>query len=239
MSNDKDTKDLTLSVFIDLSKAFDTINPEILLHKLENLGVRGIANSWFRSYLTGRKQFMNLYDVKSTMEDMKCGVPQGSILGPILFLIYVNDIRNATTLNVLSFADDTTIITSSPDIKELYAKMNFELKKMEVWFMANKLCLNVKKTKYILFRPNVTVPKSNTNCIMLNGQKVVQIGHKLNEKSFKYQINSVCSRIANSNYMINKVKHVLPKSTLFTLYSALVHSHINYGLLIWGSSPLI
>ena len=113
-------------------------------------------------------------------------------------------------------------------------------------------CLNVKKTKYILFRPNVTVPKSNTNCIMLNGQKVVQIGHKLNEKSFKflgihidetlswkYQINSVCARIANSNYMINKVKHVLPKSTLFTLYSALVHSHINYGLLIWGSSPLI
>ena len=127
---------------------------------------------------------MNLYDVKSTMEDMKCGVPQGSILGPILFLIYVNDIRNATTLNVLSFADDTTIITSSPDIKELYAKMNFELQKLEVWFMANKLCLNVKKTKYILFRPNVTVPKSNTNCIMLNGQKVVQIGHKLNEKSF-------------------------------------------------------
>ena len=118
--------------------------------------------------------------------------------------------------------------------------------------MANKLCLNVKKTKYILFRPNVTVPKSNTNCIMLNGQKVVQIRHKLNEKSFKflgvhidetlswkYQINSVCSRIANSNYMINNVKHVLPKSTLFTLYSALVHSHINYGLLIWGSSPLI
>ena len=126
ISNDKDTKDLTLSVFIDLSKAFDTINPEILLHKLENLGVRGIANSWFRSYLTGRKQFMNLYDVKSTMEDMQCGVPQGSILGPILFLIYVNDIRNATTLNVLIFADDTTIITSSPNIKELYAKMNFE-----------------------------------------------------------------------------------------------------------------
>ena len=113
-------------------------------------------------------------------------VDQDSILGPILFLIYVNDIRNATTLNVLSFADDTTIITSSPDIKELYAKMNFELQKLEVWFMANKLCLNVKKTKYILFRPNVTVPKSNTNCIMLNGQKVVQIGHKLNEKSFKF-----------------------------------------------------
>ena len=122
MSNDKDTKYLTLTVFFDLSRAFDTINPEILLHKLENLGVRGIANYWFRSYLTGRKQFMNLYYVKSTIEDMLCGAPHGSILGPILFLIYVNDIRNATTLNVLSFADDTTIITSSPHIKELYAK---------------------------------------------------------------------------------------------------------------------
>ena len=88
---------------------------------------------------------MNLYDVKSTMEDMLCGVPQGSILGPILFRIYVNDIINATTLNVLSFADDTTIITSSPDIKALYAKMNFELQKLEVWFMANKLCFKCKE----------------------------------------------------------------------------------------------
>ena len=96
----------------------------------------------------------------------------------------MNDIRNATTLNVLSFADDTTIITSSPDIKELYAKMNFELQKLEVWVMANKLCLNVKKTKYILFRPNVTVLRSNTNCIMLNGQEVDQIGYTLNEKIF-------------------------------------------------------
>ena len=89
MSNDKDTKALALSVFIDLSNAFDAINPEILLHTLENLGVRGIANSWFRRYLTGRKQFMNLHDVKSIMEYMLYGVPHGSILGPIWFLIYV------------------------------------------------------------------------------------------------------------------------------------------------------
>ena len=90
-------------------------------------------------------------------------------------------LNNKTTLNVLSFADDTTIIISSPDLKELGAKMNFELKKLEVWFMANKLCLNVKKIKYILLRPNVTVTKGNTNCILLNGQ----IEHKLHDKSFK------------------------------------------------------
>ncbi len=131
-----------------MTKAFDTISPDILLHKLRNLGIRGIANSWFRSYLTGRKQFIDLYDVKSIMEPILCGVPQGSILGPILFLVYVNDINNATSLSTLSFADDTSVITSSPDINELYAKMNMELTKLDDWFRANKLCLNVKK-KYI------------------------------------------------------------------------------------------
>lgn len=145
IANDNDTKDLTLSVFVDLSKAFDTISPDILLHKLRNLGIRGIANSWFRSYLTGRKQFIDLYDVKSIMEPILCGVPQGSILGPILFLVYVNDINNATSLSTLRFTDDTTVITSSPDINELYAKMNMELTKLDDWFRANKLCLNVKK----------------------------------------------------------------------------------------------
>ena len=118
--------------------------------------------------------------------------------------------------------------------------------------MANKLCLNVKKTKYNLFSPNVTATKGYTDCILLNGKEMDTIGHKLHDKyvkflgihidetlSWKYHVNSVWSRIARSNYMINEVKNVLPKSTLYTLYLALVHSHINHGLLIWGSSLLI
>ncbi len=170
--NDKLTKDLTLSVFIDLSKAFDTISHDILLSKLDNMGIRGIANLWFKDYLTNRKQYLELYDIKSSMETILCGVPQGSILGPILFLVYVNDISRSTPLSILSFADDTTVSTSAPDIHTLYRTMNYELDQMSEWFKANKLCLNVKKTKYILFRPTTNYPQNVVEQIVLNGQNV-------------------------------------------------------------------
>ena len=92
--NDKSSKNPTMTVFADLSKAFDTISHDILLRKLDNLGIRGIANSWFHSYLSNRTQYMEIFHHKSKYETIKCGVPQGSILGPILFLIYINDITN-------------------------------------------------------------------------------------------------------------------------------------------------
>ena len=123
IANDKTSKDLTLSVFIDLSKAFDTISHNILLKKMENLGIRGVARAWFENYLSNRQQYMELDGVKSETKMITCGVPQGSILGPILFLIYINDIQKCTSLDVLSFADDTTIMSSSNDIKGLYDKM--------------------------------------------------------------------------------------------------------------------
>ena len=247
--NDKVTKNLTLSVFIDLSKAFDTIRHDILLHKLDNLGIRGVANAWFKSYLTDRNQYMDLYNIKSSLADITCGVPQGSILGPILFLIYMNDISNSTNLHILSFADDTTVTMSSPDVFGLYAIMNMELEKLNDWFRANRLCLNVKKTKYILFRPTTNYPKTINENIYLNGQQVDRVGNNQNEKSFKflgihldetltwkYHTQNVCSKIARSNYIINKVKNVIPKSSLKTLYSSLIQSHINYGILVWGCS---
>ena len=109
-ANDKATKDATLAVFIDLSKAFDTINHNILLHKLQFYGIRGICNSWFANYLAGRTQFTEICNSKSSQNKLMTGVPQGSILGPILFLIYINDIKNCTNkLTILSFADDTSL----------------------------------------------------------------------------------------------------------------------------------
>jgi hypothetical protein len=143
--NDKITKNNTLSVFLDLSKAFDTISHTKLLRKLENMGIRGVANMWFASYLMNRKQFMNIYDTTSSLANISFGVTQGSILGPILFLIYINDIYKATHLDVLCFADDTTISFSSSHIDTLYNTMNIELDLLNNWFMANKLSLNVNK----------------------------------------------------------------------------------------------
>ena len=152
-ANDKTTRDVTLSVFLDLSKVFDTINHDILLKKLHFYGIRGVPNSWFANYLSNRKQFTEINNCKSALTNVSTGVPQGSILGPILFLLYINDINNCTLLNLLSFADDTTIYRSGPYNKELFDEVNYELIKIHTWLCTNKLSLNVTKSKACIFSP--------------------------------------------------------------------------------------
>ena len=164
-ANDKTTKDVTLSVFIDLSKAFDTINHDILLKKLNFYGIRGVPNSWFANYLSNRKQFTEINNCKSALTNISTGVPQGSILGPILFLLYINDINNCTSLNLLSFADDTTIYRSGPYNKELFDEVNYELIKIHTWLCTNKLSLNVKKSKVCIFSPPNSRYTLGNNCI--------------------------------------------------------------------------
>ena len=142
--------DFTLAILCDLSKAFDVISHDILLKKLEYYGLRGMSNVWFRNYLSNRKQFVDYENTKSCLLDILCGVPQGSILGPLLYLLYVNDIGNASDCEILSFADDTTLILSDPDLKCLYEKSNVEINKLYTWFCTNKLQLNANKTNYIV-----------------------------------------------------------------------------------------
>ena len=146
-------REYTLGIFIDLPKAFDTVDHEILISKLEYYGIKGKTLKWLKSYLSERKQCISYSDAgKTSMCSIICGIPEGSLLGPLLFLIYVNDLHKASSiLKPVMFADDTDLFLSNKDINTLFNDMNVELQKMSIWFQTNKLSLNLTKTKWTLF----------------------------------------------------------------------------------------
>ena len=143
-------KQITISIFCDLSKAFDVISHNILLQKLEFYGIRGVAKEWISNYLSDRNQYVEIENFKSSVCKIECGVPQGSILGPLLYLIYVNDIPKATTGNLLSFADDTSLYLSHSDVDILFQNANTEMNNLYEWFCANRLSLNAKQKRNLL-----------------------------------------------------------------------------------------
>merc|ERR1711954_328063 len=161
-----------IGVFCDLSKAFDTLNHEILLNKLNHYGIRGKANMWFRSYLTERKQYVELNNKKSSTLSLPTGVPQGSILGPLLFLIYINDLPSAANLKCASFADDSNFIIQGSDLANLTTSLTKELEHVSDYFKANQLKLNAKKTKMVIFRRKKLPPYHQNLDVFLEGVKL-------------------------------------------------------------------
>jgi len=248
-NNDKATKDKTIGVFLDLSKAFDTIPHTALIRKLEYYGIRGIANNWFRSYLTDRKQFMEFKSCKSEDQSIECGVPQGSILGPILFIIFINDLHKASSLNIISFADDTTVYTSGNNINETIRTTNIELEKIFEWFCANKMQLNTNKSKFSIFGPMQTRLPNVLNDICINNQIITRTGNNCQEKAVKFlgvyldenltwntHVDYISKKISQSLFAIHRVKDILPQIALKSLYYALIHSHLTYAVTLWGNS---
>ena len=148
-----DHNEATAGVFLDLSKAFDTLNHEILFSKLEHYGgIRGLALKWIKSYFLHRKQFVQYTNVSSSLQTIKCGVPQGSILGPLFFIFYINDLPNVSDIiETILFADDTSLFYSHSNIQQLNDTLNNELSKFDCWMKANKLSVNIKKTNYVVF----------------------------------------------------------------------------------------
>ena len=156
ISNNIDIKKHSIGIFLDLRKAFDTIDHQILLRKLQRYGIRGIACDWFKSYLENRVQYVSYNTKDSDYMKIMSGVPQGSILGPLLFILYINDnsiVKVSTVLNPVLFADDTSLFHAHTDFDTLIEEINEELQKITTWFHANKLSLNIKKSNFIIFLP--------------------------------------------------------------------------------------
>ena len=152
LTNALDNGDHVMGIFLDFSEAFDTVNHSILLDKLYNYGIRDNALEWFRSYLAGRKQFVAYNGISSGQKTVKCGFPQGSILGPLLFLLYINDLYHVcNNSSPILFADDTNLVSSGSDPKELDSEINTELDHISTWIKVTKLSLNVQKTHFIVF----------------------------------------------------------------------------------------
>ena len=140
-------------IFVDFQKAFDTVDYKILLHKLEFYGIHGVCNDWFKSYLSDRKQFVSINGYHSRLMPVTCGVPQGSVLGPLLFLIYINDLHKAIRYcKVHQFADDTNLFHTNKSVKNVNNLVNHDMKQLNNWLSANKISLNVEKTELVIFK---------------------------------------------------------------------------------------
>ena len=144
-----DSGNYVIGTFLDLQKAFDTVNHSILLQKLQCYGIRGKALQWMSCYLTNRFQYVSIGDIQSRLENISCGVPQGSVLGPLLFLLYINDIHSSVPNSKLKlFADDTSLFTSGKNVNELITETNAALSNLNNWFISNKLSLSIEKTSF-------------------------------------------------------------------------------------------
>jgi hypothetical protein len=236
-------KKILAAVFLDLSKAFDTVNHFILLQKLNHIGVRGIMKDWFASYLNKRFQYVSIANNNSSRLNIKIGVPQGSILGPLLFLIYINDMcRSSDHLQFVHFADDTTVFTSGPSFDFVTRSMNGGLAGVDRWLTANRLSLNVDKTNFMIIT-NRPIPDDtgliigDSNIFRVNTAKFlgVFIDDKLN---FKEHSSFVCNKLARSLGAMYKLSTLIPPYVLLNLYYSLFYSHMTYGITTWGRSSL-
>ena len=235
----------TCCIFIDLSKAFDTVNHSILLDKLYAYGIRGNMYSLLKSYLSNRKQFTWCNNTKSENSTILCGVPQGSTLGPLFFSLYVNDLPTHTNFNVNLFADDTVLTMKDKNLLQLQKKVNCELAIVDEWMKLNRLSLNYSKSTYFIIKP-----AHNSKNTTLNNFNVSIGLHKINSTNYtKYlgilidqnlkwnnHINLILQKLANAARILCTIRHYVNKSTLRSLYFSFVYPHLKYGIIVWGNS---
>ena len=230
-------------IFLDLSKAFDTVDHDILIKKLHYYGIRGIPRDWFASYLNNRKQYVSVGGIASELLDVNCGVPQGSVLGPLLFLLYINDFSMCTgMLDFHLFADDSNIFSSNKSLQALELLINDKLKIISNWLCCNRLSFNIDKTNFVVFHPR---QKKSNYCINLsiNGKCIKEVntvrylGFYLDANlNWKSHIHHVAGKVKRSIGTLFKIRKFVTPKILLQLYYSLIYPYLTYGLILWGNT---
>ena len=240
-----DDKEYVCGIFVDLEKAFDTVHHDILCDKLKTYGLRGNINNLLKSYLSGRKQYVSINGFDSSTKDVTCGVPQGSSLGPLLFLLYINDFRSCLSETSCGhFADYTFIIYSSKTPKTIETIVNTELKSVVKWLRLNKLSLNAGKTELIFFRSNRHPLDYSKISIKLNGLKLTPVdyikylGMYIDKYlNWNFHVNELCKKLSRANGIISKLRYNAPLEICLQVYYAIFYSYLINGCNLWGLTP--
>lgn len=238
-----DNGNYVLGLFVDLSKAFDTVDHKILLYKLAHYGIRGHANNFFESYLSNRKQYTYINNENSSMMEIKCGVPQGSVLGPVLFLIYINDICHAVgDESARLFADDTGIFTHGKILEPLIQNSIITYRRLFCWCLDNRLTINCSKTCFIVFRTkNKRVPNDlqhiKIDDIVIDRVNVTKyLGLYLDEYlTWDVHVTKLCKSLMRYFGIFKNLRDSITNSVARQLYHAFIYSRIDYGVQVYGS----
>ena len=233
--------DFVCGIFIDSQKAFDTVNHEILLSKLDHYGIRGFTNDWFCSFYLNRKQYVSCSGYSSEIKEINCGVPQNSTLGPLLFLLYINDLYFAfSKLTVHHFADNMNVLFANKNIGTIESNVNYELEILVGWLCSNKLSLNELKTELIMFHPIKKKLPHSAN-VELNNYKLKLKSHvkylriTINEVlPWNKHIDNLSKKLARANCILSKLCHYIPMETALAVYHSLFQSYLLYGSLAWS-----
>ena len=231
----------TISIFMDLSKAFDVINHEILKNKLDHYGFRGNFLNFLLNFIKDRTYFVHVNGLNSDMKMLNIGVPQGSTLGPLLFLIYINDMVNCSNLLFLTqFADDSTITHSSLNLEQAIKTVEQEFNRVLDWLAANKLIINLTKTHLMLF---TTRPRPENISIQAKGQQINEIKETKflgvildNGLKWNSHIEYISKKISKSVSILKMLKFTFPSNVLKNIYFSLIYPYYTYCNLVWGSA---
>ena len=234
-----DNKLYTVAVFLDLRKAFDTVNRDIFVNKMERLGFRGSIFNWFKDYLTNRTIFTDV-GCHSDIRALNIGLPQGTVSSPYCFSIYINDMhRCSDKLNFIHFADDTTVYMSGSNLEQLCTEINIELQKLSMWLRAKRLSLNTNKTNYMLFtHANVSNRPISINMegVQINRTDTVKfLGVHLDDKlNYNNHVLSLSRKLSSISGMMRRISNFVPLCVLKKIYYSFFQSTLSYGIIVWG-----